>query len=109
VDAGGDVYLTGSYNGRAQFGTITVDGESSDQAIFVAKFSPGTMQWVWAKGWAGPTDSNDGGVGTAVAVTADGNVYVAGTISVEAVVEGVPLTDDGGSFVAKLGASDGHL
>lgn len=108
LDASGDVYVTGGYNGTATFGTITVTGTSSDQGVFVAKYSPASQAWVWAKGWAGETNgTNDGGIGRGIAVTAGGDVYATGSISGTLSVDGTVLTAGGGTFVAKLAAADG--
>lgn len=111
IDAQGDAYLVGSYNGQAVFGSLKVTGNESDQAIFVAKYSPASSDWVWAKGWVGINGgaNNDGGVASAVAVSADGGVYVSGIVNGTASIDGVPLSAAGGAFIAKLGASDGQL
>jgi len=110
IDTNGDVYVTGSYNGNVTFGSITVVGTSSDLGVFVAKYSPATNAWVWAKGWAGAQDgTNDGGVGRGIAVTNDGIVYVAGSIAGTLNVDGTVLSADGGSFAVKLAQSDGSV
>ena len=117
----GDVYLVGSYNGQAVFfdpGTSSMDGgvpavmttpsNGGEEKAFIAKFSQTQMKWRWAKGWIG--SGNDGGVAHAVALdTKNGNVSVFGDIVGEITVEGTNLTAAGGSFIATLAQSDGHL
>ncbi|MEL6863123.1 MAG: SBBP repeat-containing protein [Bacteroidota bacterium] len=78
VDAAGNVYVVGSYEGILKIGT-------SDQAnqgltdIFVAKFNiNGQFQWVRHIG--GPNDDR----GYGLAVDAQGNVYVTGYITGQA-------------------------
>lgn len=110
LDAGGDVYITGGNNGNVTFGNLTLESTSSEQGVFVARYSPAANAWVWAKGWAGMVQpSNDGGVGHGIAVTPDGNVYVTGNIQGTLDVGGTVLTADFGSFLVKLAAADGAL
>jgi hypothetical protein len=40
LDASGNVYVVGQYNGAVTFGSFALSGISSDKAIFVAKYSP---------------------------------------------------------------------
>lgn len=110
-DAQGNLYVTGRYNGALELGNVPAPTSvSSESAVFVAKYSPATTAWVWAKGWAGQVDrTNDGGMGYGVAVTTDGNLYVAGTIAGTLKIEGTVLDADQGSFVAKLAAADGTV
>ncbi len=115
-----DVYVVGSYNGQAVFydpGTA-IDGGTpavtttlatgGEEKAFIAKFSQAQMKWQWAKGWIGT--GNDGGIAHAVALdTKNGNVSVFGEIHGEIDIEGTNLAADGGSFIATLAQSDGHL
>jgi hypothetical protein len=110
LDAGGDVYITGGNNGNVTFGNITLQDTSSEQGVFVARYSPATNAWVWAKGWAGMVQpSNDGGSGRGIAVTPDGHVYATGNIQGTLDIENTVLTADSGSFVVKLAPADGAV
>ena len=108
IDSAGDVYVTGQYNGQVVFGTSMVAGLTSDRAPFVAKYSAGA--WAWAKGWAGMTNgTNDGGVGTAIAVDGAGNLYAVGQISGTTNIDGTVLDADSGTFIAKLATDTGTV
>ncbi|MGH7281778.1 MAG: hypothetical protein ACRELY_09670, partial [Polyangiaceae bacterium] len=110
LDASGNVFVTGEFNGPISFGALNSNHQSSDKAMFVAEYSQSTSSWVWLKTYAGQVDAtNDGAVGTGIVTTSDGNVYVTGTIAVTTVVDGTLLTNDGDSFLAKLSAADGSL
>jgi hypothetical protein len=109
-DASGDLYVTGSYNGDITLGGLTTTAESGVTSVFVAKYSMSTSQWVWLDGWSGMVNkSDDGGIGYGVAVAGDGSVYATGSIAGTLLVDTTTLTADGGSFLVKLGASDGSL
>jgi hypothetical protein len=76
VDSSGNVFVTGGFNGVADFnaggsgGTLTSAGGTD---VFLAKFDAGG-NFLWAKSMGGNVD--DGGNG--VAVDGSGNVYVIG-------------------------------
>ena len=74
LDANGNVFVTGLFNGSVRFGnTLLVSSGSTD--LFVAKYVPATNTWAWAvKG--GGTDIDQG---NAIAVSGT-SVYVAGQI-----------------------------
>ena len=78
-DAAGNLYITGSFSGQAQFGegatatTLTAAGNSD---IFLAKYAP-DGELLWAIG-VGGTGSD---VGSDVEVDAAGNVFVTGRFS----------------------------
>jgi hypothetical protein len=76
VDAGGNTYLTGSFDGTATFGStnITSSGGSNRPDIFVAKYnSAGLLQWVRKAGGTG-TDLAFG-----IAVDGSSNIIVTGS------------------------------
>ncbi len=99
LDSTGNVYISGSYNGPATFGTTTLTNLIMDH--YVAKLSPaGAWQWVVAGG-GGTGEPNHG-------MTADpaGNVYVAGSFTQGSTVFGnitLVNTNRGADvYVAKL-------
>ena len=78
-DAAGNLYITGSFTGQAQFGegaaaiTLTAIGNSD---IFLAKYdSSGAL--LWAKGMGGSGSD----LGAEVEVDAAGNILVTGRFS----------------------------
>lgn len=98
VDASGNVYVTGSYNGTATFGTTTKTSAGGED-IFVAKYnSSGVLQWVQSAGGT----SEDWGNG--IAVDGSGNVYVTGRYGSPATFGNNSLTSVGVTdiFVARI-------
>lgn len=82
VDAGGNLYLTGYFDGTADFdpdtaSTFNMTSQFSASDIFICKLNT-DGNFVWAKQFTG-TQSH-GGVGYAIAVDGYGNVYSTGTI-----------------------------
>jgi hypothetical protein len=75
-DAAGNLYVTGSFTGTADFddgaGTVNV-GSFGDTDIFVAKYTPGGVL-IWAKGMGGSGADE----GRSIAVDASGNVFTTG-------------------------------
>ena len=98
TDAVGNVYLVGTFNAVASFGSTTLTSNGGYDA-FVAKWSPVTGTFVWAL--------NMGGIyvdgATAVAVSGT-SVYVAGNFQGTGTFGGNSLTSAGGynGFVTKL-------
>ncbi len=110
LGASGDVYVTGSYNGSINFGSITPLAVSGDRAVFVAKYSMASATWQWADGWSGQSNNpDDGGFGNGVTFAFDGSIYAVGGINGTLAIDGKVLNADSGSFVTKLGASDGTV
>ncbi|MDF7815919.1 SBBP repeat-containing protein [Hymenobacter sp. YC55] len=74
LDAAGNIYLTGSFQGTAAFGSTTLTSATSYYPdAFVGKLTP-TGTWRWARAIGG----TEVDLGTALAVDATGNVYLAG-------------------------------
>ncbi len=72
VDAAGNVYVTGYYQGTASFGGIS-STSAGLYDIFVAEYnSSGTTQWVQSAGGIGSDQGNS------ITVDVAGNVYVTG-------------------------------
>jgi Beta-propeller repeat len=104
VDSSKNVYVTGSFEGNATFGTTTL-ASKGDASIFVAKYSP-QGQLLWAESAGG--SSEDGGTG--IAVDSGGNAYMVGGFKGKAAFGSVSLSSKGGEdiFVARY-ASGGKL
>jgi len=100
VDSSGKVYVTGSFQGTASFGTNSVVSNGSYD-IFVAKLD-NNGDWIWAVG-AGGLDFD---MGTCIVNDNSGNVYVTGKYQTSALI-GSNLTSAGidDIFVAKLTGS----
>ena len=98
VDASNNVYLTGRYDGTANFGgTLIASAGGSD--VFVAKYnSAGTAQWARSAGGA----SNE--FGLSIAVYGLGNIYVTGFYNGTARFGGSSITSVGNTdiFVARM-------
>ena len=95
VDASGNIYLTGSFTG-----SISVDGQSVTSAgntdFYVAKLSPeGSVLWFKSGGSSAVEEAN------AIAVDANGNVFVAGMSN--------DYTSFEGNSYPSLGGKDGFL
>ncbi|WKZ38740.1 MAG: S-layer homology domain-containing protein [Anaerolineales bacterium] len=77
VDAGGNVYTTGNYQGTADFdpgaGTANLTSVGNNNDVFVSKLDS-NGNFVWAKSMGG-TESDQG---RGIAVSASGNVYTIG-------------------------------
>jgi hypothetical protein len=105
IDAVGNLYMTGDIQGAANFGggiTLTTNGTAPD--IFVSKHNPaGTIQWAVQFGGA------DSEVGTGVAASINGDVYVVGTAEAAVTFGGTALTPNGPNeeiaFLVKLSTS----
>lgn len=82
VDASGNVYVAGTFFGKATFGTIRLTS-AGDADAFVAKLSPiGTV--LWAKSWGGTGQD----MGNDVAVDSSGNVIAVGATAYSDPVSG---------------------
>jgi hypothetical protein len=98
TDANGNVYVTGSYNATATFGTfLTVPVGMED--VFLVKYdATGAFQW-FAHAGGGFQDE-----GTGVAVDAAGNTYVCGCFKTSSTFGAITLGSVGNrdAFLAKL-------
>lgn len=100
LDAAGNIYVCGNFQGTSTFGTQVLTGMGGMyQDIFVAKLSP-MGQWLWARDGGSVSVDNC----AAVAVDGSGNVRVAGTFTGTASFGGFTLSSVGSSdvFVASL-------
>ncbi len=105
VDAAGNAYITGYFQGTATFGTTTVTSTPLPfDDILIAKYTTdGNFQWVKSAGGSG------GDFGFDIAADSGGNVYVTGTYSGTAFFDGTPLTSEGtvDMFLAKYNTNGG--
>ena len=86
IDAVGNSYITGRFQGSAVFGATTLTATTSN-AMFVAKLDA-AGNTVWAKSAGGA----DGGAGNGIAVDATGNLVVVGDFTGTAVFAAKTLT-----------------
>jgi hypothetical protein len=103
VDDAGNTYVTGSFEGTADFGTnaLVNANPSSYSDLFVTKLDPtGTV--VWARGFGADSVAD---VGNAITLDPAGNVLVAGSSALTN-FGGQPVLGAGRIFLAKL-APDG--
>jgi len=76
VDGAGNVYVTGTFYQRADFGSIRLTSAGNSDA-FVVKLDP-NGNTLWAKGWGGANQD----IGNDIAVDAAGNVVSVGSSSI---------------------------
>ena len=76
LDANGNCYVTGWFDGTNDFGGVTLTNNNvGGQYIFVAKYnSTGALQWARLAGG----NSASGDIGRGVGVDTNGNIYVTG-------------------------------
>ena len=101
TDSGGNVYVTGRYQGTVTIESTTLTNAGSYDA-FVAKYdTSGTFQWATSISGTGTE------YGQAIATDSGGNVYVTGIYTNNFTIESTTLTNAGFSdtFVAKYDTS----
>lgn len=96
LDNSGNAYITGSFSSDSvSFGATTLAASGGGNDAFVAKLdSVGTWQWAASTG--------GGAVGSAVAVSSTGNVYLAGSFFGDTVTFGSSTLINGSGPVATL-------
>lgn len=99
LDAAGNTYVTGSFTGSANFGSIELN--SGTEEVFVAKYNQ-DMDLIWAKQVGGPGPDR----GNSISADAGGNTYVTGAFSGTATFGSYQLVASGGfdMFLAKFNA-----
>ena len=106
IDGGGNLVLVGAFR-SIDFGGTTLTSTFSD--AFAAKFDPnGELLWAKKFGIAGPGPGN---IAYDVAIDADGNIVMVGSIAGRMDFGGGVLQSFGGSdvFVVKLDPDGGHI
>ncbi len=98
VDASGNSYVTGGFEGTATFGSTTLIS-NGEEDIFIAKLDS-RGNWLWAKKAGGTSTDNS----RSIAVDASSNSYVTGYFYDSATFGSTTLTSYGYDdiFVAKL-------
>ncbi|OON70930.1 hypothetical protein B0919_02695 [Hymenobacter sp. CRA2] len=110
VDAAGNCYLTGTFQGQVGFGATTLTSAPSYNTGYVAKLSPAGT-WLWAS-TAGSTAFPNRTMPTSIAIDASGNACITGEMSGSEATFGtttLPLTPAFNAlshlFVAKINAA----
>lgn len=96
TDASGNVFVTGTFNGVANFGLTQVSGSSNQ--IFLTKYnSSGVLQWIKTAGGAGEDAAS------CVTVDNSGNSYIVGSFRNTALFDTIFVTSNGtdDAFIAK--------
>ena len=107
LDASGNAYITGGFNGSTNFGSFALTGYG-DVDIFIAKANSSLSSWQWAKN-AGGTN-NDWGF--AIKTDGSGNSYVTGAYRYSATFGSGTIPALGSYsdlFVSKLNSSGDWL
>ncbi len=100
VDAGGNSYVSGNFDGAATFGTYTLSSAGDDD-VFAEKLDPnGLVRWAIRMG--GASGDPAGGI----FVDAGGDVYLSGAFADSATLGSFTLSSAGDEdiFVARLGS-----
>jgi hypothetical protein len=102
VDSGGNVYITGTFQSTATFGSTTKTSAGGAD-VFLAKYDPVGTSWVWVQTAGGTNDDR----GCDTAVDAGGNVFITGYFQATATFGGTTKTSAGNNdiFLAKYNSS----
>lgn len=108
IDNSENVYVTGFYQGTANFGAISKTSVGAND-MFIAKYNPAIMSWSWVQS-AGGTNNE---FGQSIAIDSNGNVFVAGIYAGTATFNGFPSISKSSAgkndiFIVKYN-SLGHL
>jgi hypothetical protein len=104
TDASGNVYITGTFQQTATFGSLPTITSAGGYDIFIVKYnSSGIPQWVQKAGGLGTNDA-----GSSIALDVLDNIYIAGRFGGTATFGGLtPITSTGDDdiFIAKYSNS----
>jgi len=105
VDGAGNVYVTGTFRGSANFGGGTISTSGTYNDIFVASFD-NSGKHRWSKGFGASSYDYGYGIGT----DSSGNVYVTGYMSGSVSFGGTTLTSNGSYdiFLASFTSTGTH-
>ncbi|MDH6059744.1 DUF4347 domain-containing protein [Chrysosporum bergii ANA360D] len=98
IDASGNIYTTGYFNGTATFGTTTLTSAGQGDIFIAKQNSDGTFAWAQKMGGTGYDE------GYGIALGSSGNIYTTGLLTGPATFGNTTLTSAGGYdiFIAKL-------
>lgn len=101
LDAKGNIYIKGSFNGIAKFGNTTINADFG-KILYIAKIS-NDGQWQWAENWVGNYSNNTKQTFT---TDAEGNTYATGYFRNKVTIGNQTLTSTSSDypdvFVVKL-------
>ncbi len=105
TDISGNSYVTGSFEGTATFGSITLTSSGGSDIFIASLDTSGNYLWAQKAG----VSSNESGYG--IATDGSGNSYVTGCFAGTATFGSSTLTSSGGSdiFIAKLDPVGNYL
>ncbi len=105
VDGSGNITVTGSYSGSANFGGATLTSKGSYD-LFMAQYKSGG-QHVWSKAFGSTANDN----GLALAADSSGNITLTGVIYSNTSLGGATLGNKGAwdVFVARYKANGQHI
>ena len=108
VDASGNIYVSGWFQGVATFGYTNITSTVNSADIFVAKMDS-NGNWLWVNKAGGTTTDN----GNSIAVDSSGNIYVTGWFQGVATfgTTNIKITSNGDFdiFIAKLDSNGNWL
>ncbi len=108
TDSAGNVYVTGSFNGTADFGSHQVTSAGSTDA-FLAKLDQ-NGKWQWAKAFGSSAKYERG---DSLTVDGSGNIYLAGVYGGTFTAGGVTLThpkaNTRNTFLLKISSANGAV
>ncbi len=79
TDANGNSFITGTFNGTAAFGTVSISSPNYP-SVFVAKYDA-AGNCLWARKFGGADNDTYGNEGKAIDVDGNGNCYVTGVFN----------------------------
>ena len=106
VDAAGNIFVVGTFQGAIDFGSGTPVTASSDYDAFIAKLDPdGNELWSRRFGAAGPDRIES------IALTPSGDLVVGGSFSGAFSLDGANIAHNGGTdgFIFKFSSTNGAL
>ena len=116
IDAAGNVLLTGEFQGTADLdptaGVFNLSSTAGVKDIFVTKFNPSTVSFIWSVK-VGDTNND---IGYGIATDVNNNIYITGTfigtVDFDPGVGSVLISSAGGQtdcFILKLDASGNYM